>query len=737
MQAFLPLLFIFSANACSTGRFERAVTRLHTSLSTHSIQLPVISTSLISDQDGYTTTLHKNSTLSLTAASCSGIADGLHRLSNHVFARCSQGDTLSFCFSSHPLSEVPAFPSRIYSDQGQLLDAPDRGYYSTNGSLNAVRVQEDIDLAVGLIPMLQEHAFTGFMFESSGVEDYINYDHLGGGFDVYPAGDPHRARVDAWQGALNPMLETFHEEGLDTYIMFFDLMYPPALAAKYNVSSIHSPDLLPVLTAKFTELFERLPLLSGALIYVVDSWSPRAGYQFLQLWSTVEEMAATATLYYQAFAAAAPGKKLIFSLWIPTTPLQDAWGIFKNSTPPGLTVMVNDGQGDFLWSHGINDILAEGAARDRALHVGSDAFRQYDGMGRLLSSPVQQWAQRLRVAQSTGAAGALCFAEWSPGNTWPDSLEYPSGQLLNWTEGEGYKSWIGHWNRYRISQLKDLGLFSPSEANVAVLSRLYWDPGQDPLTLTSDWARGPPLSLAPLAADLLAAAFNASGDGWMAKYLENVDEYAVEWSLVFTPKYAPNPESVGTGLLSLFENATLVDILSANARVAAAFSSAASLVQQALEANGTGVTSTHHHLPLSNEDVQGLKGGVGRGGGAALGPALLLAARKTADHAALFSNFRLAAWLNHSLALGTTPSSEACPLLKEALEELVLGVPNFGLLYPEESAQWNVGSADPVLDSRPYFFRLTDRCYADWLPLLQRDLEAQCGGVGGGVEGAR
>ena len=491
-------------------------------------------------------------------------------------------------------------------------------------------------------------------------------------------------------------------------------MYPPALAAKYNITSVHSPDLLPVLTAKFKELFERLPLLSGALVYVVDSWAPRAGYRFQQLWATVEDMAATASLYYEAFAAGAPGKKLIFSLWIPTTPLQDAWGVFKNATPPGLAVMVNDGQGDFLWSHGINDILAQGAARDRALYVASDAFRQYDGWGRLLSSPSQQWAQRLRVAQATGARGALAFAEWSPGNTWPDSLNFPEGQLLNWTAAEGFKSWVGYWNRYRISQLRAHGLFSPSEANVAVLARLYWDPSQDPLALTSAWARGPPLSLAPLAADLLAAAYNASGEGWMAKYLANVDEYAVEWSIVFTPKYAPNPESVGNGLLSLFANASLVDVLGANARVAAAFASAASLVQQALEANGT---APRLPGPLSNEAVQ-------REG--APGPALLLAARKTADHAALLCGFRLAAWLNHSLAQGGTPVSEGCPLLQGALQALELGVPTFGQLYEEESAQWNVASADPKLDSRPYFFRLTGRSYADWLPLLRRDWQARC-----------
>ena len=735
---FAALLLCAASQPCPSGRFARAQSRLHSSLSARSIPSPRLRTELLPLlQHSYSASLHNGSILLLSAPSCAAAADGLHRLADHVYGSCPARQRLAACLSSHPrasssagavtVAESAAFPSRIYSDQGQLLDAPDRGFYTAGGGLNTLRVQSDIDAAQGLIPYLQQHKFTGFMFESSGVEDFINYDHLGSGDEVYSAGDPHRERTEAWQGALTPMLDKFASEELETYIMFFDLMYPAALAQKYNISSVHSPDLLPVLTAKFRELFERLPALSGALIYVVDSWSPRAGYKFLQLWTTVEEMAATASLYYKAFAAGAPTKKLIFSLWIPTTPLQDAWGVFKNATPPGLTVMVNDGQGDFLWSHGINSILDEGAARDRALHVASDAFRQYDGWGRLLSSPVQQWAQRLRVAQSTGAAGAMCFAEWSPGNTWPDSEDVPQGQLLNWTEAEGYKSWVGRWNRYRISQLQEAaGLFSPSEANVAVLAGLYWDPLQDPGALTAAWARSPPLLLTPLAADLLAAAYNASGEGWMGKYLAGVDEYAVEWSIVFTPKFAPNPESVGTGLLSLFANATLVDLLSANARVAAAFASSASLVQQALQANGTDPGLLPQ--PLSNEAVQQLS--AQQGLGAALGPALLLAARKTADHAALLCSFRLAAWLNHSLAQGSTPASEACPLLQGALDDLELSVPSFGLLYAEESSQWNVASADPGLDSRPFFFRLTERSYADWLPLLRRDWQGQCRGAG-------
>jgi hypothetical protein len=61
-----------------------------------------------------------------------------------------------------------------------------------------------------------------------------------------------------------------------------------------------------------------------------------------------------------------------------------------------------------------------------------------------------------------------------------------------------------------------------------------------------------------------------------------------------------------------------------------------------------------------------------------------------------------------------------------ALGALELGVPEFGDLYPEESEKWNVATADPGLDVRPYFFRAEDRSYADWLPKFRREWAARC-----------
>jgi hypothetical protein len=603
-----------------------------------------------------------------------------------------------------------AFPTRLYIDMN-TLDAPDVYFYGPGGALNATAVSTSLAPLLSLAPSLAARGFTGVVLEVTGIEDFISYERLGNGSEVYAPGSAHRARAGAWAAALAPALAELAAGGLEPYLMCFDLMFPPALAARYNLT-LRSPDLRAVLVARFSELFSRLPALRGVLLYVADAWSPRAGYAFAQLWASLDDLAAVATLYYDAFTAAAPaGARLVFSLWVPPSagavPVADAWALLRNATPPGITFAVHDSEGDFSVASPVNALLAAGAARDRALLVGSDAFRQLDGWGRLLSCPAAQWAPRLRLAAATGAAGGMVYSDWSPAITWPDS----GPSLQNWSASGGPVSWRA-WPRFRSFGLRALGLFSPAEANVAVLAGLHADPGADPWALLRAWARQPPLSLAPPAAALLAGAFNASLAGWQAKYLPGVDRYAIEWNSVFTPKGGPNAESAGGGLPSLFENATLAAVDAANEAADSAFAGVVALVEAALRANGTLVGSAL----LSNAEVEA------RGPGGE-GAALLLAAQKTREAAALFCGFRLAAWLNNSLGGG---DARLCARQRAALAALQPRLAQFAALYPEEGLRWNLAAPDPALDARPVFFRSDLRSMADWLPLFEAAAAAAC-----------
>ena len=613
-------------------------------------------------------------------------------------------------------SYAPSFPSRLYINMN-TLDAPDVSFYAGEG-LNASAVAVALAPLLALAPSLSHRGFTGVVLECTGIEDFISYDRLGNGSDVYPLGAPHRARADAWGAALAPAFSALAAYSLRPFLMFFDLMHPPSLAARYNLT-LRSPDLRRVLEARFSELFSRLPALGGVLLYVADCWSPRAGYEFQQLWATVPDLALTATLYYEAFTAAAPpGAQLIFSLWTPpssdSTPAE-AWAILRNGTPPGAIFAVHDSQGDFSVASPMNALLAAGAARDRSLYVGSDALRQLDGWGRLISFPAQQWAQRLQFAADTGAVGAMVYGEWSPGITWPDA----GPSLLNWTAQKGPVSWRA-WPRFQTYGLRQLGLFSPAEGNIAVLAGLYESPLTDPGALLRLWAQQPPLSLSPAAAALVAAAFNASFAGWAAKYLPNVDRYAIEWNSVFSPKAGPNAESDGAGLPSLFENATLAQVDAANVAVDNAFSETVELVARALRVNGSAIVSGGGALLLSNAAVEAEPGDIGA--------ALLLAAQKTRETGALFCGFRVAVWLNASLGSGRIPRPTACARQLAALGDLQSRLKRFEALYPEEGVRWNLVAADPALDARPVFFRQSLRSMRDWLSPFNETLSDACGG---------
>jgi len=628
--------------------------------------------------------------------------------------------------SAHAAPSLPAraaaaaapFASRLYIDMN-TLDAPDVSFYAPGGALNASAVAASLEPLVALAPALAAGNFTGVVLQATGIEDFIAYERLGNGSEVYAPGSAHRARAAAWGAALAPALAALAARGLAPHLMFFDLMYPPALAARFNLT-LRSPDLRAVLAARFGELFARLPALRGVLLYVADCWSPRGGYAFAQLWSSLDDLAAVATLYYEVFTAVAPpGARLIFSLWVPPSagavPVADAWALLRNATPRGITFAVHDSEGDFSVASPVNALLAAGAARDRALLVGSDAFRQLDGWGRLLAAPAAQWAQRLRLAADTGAAGGMVYGDWAPGITWPDS----GAALQNWTSSRGPVSWRA-WPRFRSFALRRLGLFSPAEGGVAVLAGLYADARADPWALLRAWARGPPLALAPAAAALLARAYDASAAGWAAKYLPGVDRYAVEWNSVFSPKEAPNAESAGGGLASLYANATLAGVDAANAAVDGAFAAALDLVRRALAANGT-AAGGRGGAPLSNAAVEAQPG--------ALGAALLLAAEKTRATGALFCAFRLAAWLNHSLGSGAAPRPLACARQRAALGDLGGRLDEYAALYPEEGVRWNLVAADPALDARPVFFRAAERSMRDWLPLFEAAARAQCAGA--------
>ena len=83
------------------------------------------------------------------------------------------------------------------------------GWEKIAGGVGEMEVKEFLsDLAVNgrVAASTQNQAFNALLFEASGIEDFISYDRLGNGTEVYARGDAHRGRADAWQAQLAPFL---------------------------------------------------------------------------------------------------------------------------------------------------------------------------------------------------------------------------------------------------------------------------------------------------------------------------------------------------------------------------------------------------------------------------------------------------------------------------------------------------------------------------------------------------
>lgn len=257
-------------------------------------------------------------------------------------------------------------------------------------------------------------------------EEFINYDLLtqhSGRAPVYPGLDQHRTRAKQLTETVNRELwDPLAAQHIGGYLMLFEFSFPPALATLYNITSVHSPDLAMVIKYKFKELFAALPNVAGVLIYVADNWSPRAGYEFQQLWSTAEELSLLANMYYDAVVATSK-KDLWFSLWSAYTvpgQVDSFWPTILSLTEKNVSFSVDDTNVDFMVNHRENTVLLDNGAAQRRMNVVVDVMRQYNGWGRALALPAKQWGRRMLDAWHQGAVGAQAMGCWSEAAVWAD-----------------------------------------------------------------------------------------------------------------------------------------------------------------------------------------------------------------------------------------------------------------------------------------------------------------------------
>lgn len=648
-------------------------------------------------------------TLSVTCGGVLGLAYALHELREGLALALGGGGggagvgaaVAAFAAGGRA---APTFALRPWSEEGQLLALPDRGFYAADGSAAdiAAIAGEAAALEAEVVPALLRLRMNALIVLHSDVEDYVTYDtlrsYLPGAPAIYPANATHRARRAGVVATMAPWIAHLAEDyGLAFFFQVYELSSPPGVCvppagggAPLLNCSLRAPATAALLKAKYGELRAALPALAGVFVTVEDSWTPRAGYEFSVLWSGAAELPVAVTLFHSALVASA-GLRMVFRLWLVGQPV--SWPALRDGTPPDVEFSVKQTQGDFLLDFPLNALLscapppADCPPRQRRMIVEVDAFRQYNGWTSGVCFMGEQWAPRLATAAANGAADVWGWGSWAPGCTWPDS----GPDLRNATPG-AYKSWRGWWNSYRLFNATPTngGFSLGGQANAYLLSRLSRDaPPANATAIARDFGT---LFFGAANAAPIAALLNASLHAWLPTSLPaGVGDFTLFWTMM-------QHDSGGafSGLAKRFTGAQFRAAAAASAAAVADMAAALAAVDPAA-------------VPASNP--RGFEGAA-------------RAVGVTQGYLAAAFAWRTAGLL--VAQLGAAPVAAACAEARGALADLAAAAAAFGAAFPAEAAAWVVASVDPALFSYPPFLSSLERTMAGFVPLWTAMVEATC-----------
>jgi len=600
---------------------------------------------------------------------------------------------------------APVFGLRPWSEEGQLLALPDRGYYTADGSAadTAAIAGEAAALEAEVVPALLRLRMNALIVLHSDVEDYVTYDtlpsFLPGAPAIYAANASHRARRAGVVAVMAPWISRLAADyGLAFYFQVYELSSPPGVCvppaggggAPLLNCSLRAPATAALLRAKYGELRAALPALAGVFVTVEDSWAPRAGYEFSVLWSGAAELPVAVTLFHDAIVRGA-GLKMVFRLWLFGQPVD--WPALRDGSPPDVEFSVKQTQGDFLLDYPINSLLdcapppADCPPRQRRVIVEVDAFRQYNGWTSGVCWMGEQWAPRLATAAANGAADVWGWGSWAPGCTWPDS----GPSLHNATPG-AFKSWRGWWSSYRVFNATPTngGFSLGGQANAYLLSRLSRD--------------APPANATQIARDFGALFFGAANAAPVAALLA-----------ASLRAWLPTSAPAGVGDFTLFWTMMQHDAGGAFGALAKKFTAAE--FRAASDASAAAVA-----------DMEAALRGIDPAAVPASSPGALAGAARavgvTRGYLAAAFAWRTAGLL--VAALGGAPGAAACADARAALQQLSGAAAAFGAAFPEEAAAWVVAAVDPALLSWPPFLDSAERTMAGFVPLWAAAVDGAC-----------
>ena len=307
----------------------------------------------------------------------------------------------------------------------------------------------------------------------SGFLEFVDFERLGDGQEIYPAGSAYRARHAALREHFGRLFEHADAMGMQV-ILYTDMLAltPPLqayLESRFGSLDTENPALWEVYRLGLEELFEALPMVDGVMIRVGEAGSiyNLPGWDYSSALAVRSVDAVQAMLGALLQAAEAHDKTIIFRTWsvgvgqvgdMHTNPASYA-RLLDGLDSPHLVVSTKYVMGDFYSYLPFNPTLAQGRharlveLQNRLEFEGFMAFPNY-------AAPLHQAA-----LQALGEANPQLAGAWM------------------WNQNGGPQQ-AGPMSLYPFA-----GFWLNIDANSYATARLAWEPEADPVGLAEEWVR--------------------------------------------------------------------------------------------------------------------------------------------------------------------------------------------------------------------------------------------------------
>ncbi|WP_426309522.1 hypothetical protein [Cellulosimicrobium sp. E-16] len=321
----------------------------------------------------------------------------------------------------------------------------------------------------GYVASQLAQGFTGVVVP--GFLEYVTFDGVGDGHDVYPVGDEHLDRALAMREGFGPLWADTDEAGMDVYLQTDMLMLSTPLRDYLDGRGldVHDPALWDVYAAGLDELFTAMPAVDGIMVRIGEAGRiyDLPGWDYWSELAVTDEEAVRAMLGAFTRVAEEHGKDVIFRSWsvgvgavgdLHTNP-ESYESVLAGIDSPSLVVSTKHVAGDFYSWLPLNPTLEVGTQR-RIVELQSR--REFEGFGALPNDLAPAYAAALDhyLAANPGVEGVWAWAQ------------------------DG-----GPWKAGPMSLYRKSGFWQLYDLNTYAAARLAVDPGADPGEITASWAR--------------------------------------------------------------------------------------------------------------------------------------------------------------------------------------------------------------------------------------------------------